>query len=47
MSYTKTDLAINGGPKAKKTPNIPFRPRTRVQRDPVVMTRDSRHRVFR
>lgn len=26
MKYTKTDLAINGGPKAKSTPNIPMFP---------------------
>ncbi|HEB30635.1 MAG TPA: hypothetical protein ENI15_07135, partial [Spirochaetes bacterium] len=26
MKYTKSDLAINGGPKAKSTPGIPMFP---------------------
>ncbi len=26
MKYTKEDLAINGGPKAKTTPSIPMFP---------------------
>ncbi len=26
MNYTKTDLAVNGGPKAKTTPNLPMFP---------------------
>ena len=26
MKYTKSDLAVNGGPKAKSTPGIPMFP---------------------